>query len=51
MMAQTRRTGFFGMPDYCGDYAKMAEDLGFNTETIDCGEAHGSRQTLVKVWR
>ena len=51
MMDITEKYAFFGMPNYCGDYAAMAEELGFKTETYDCGEAHGSQQTLVKVWR
>lgn len=51
MMDSTRVKAFFGMPDYCGDYAEMAKELGFKAETIDCGNACGSHQTLVKVWR
>ena len=51
MMDHTQDCAFFGMPDYCGDYSEMAKELGFNTETYDCGVAHGSHQTLVKVWR
>jgi SAM-dependent methyltransferase len=50
MMEHTSRAGFFGMPDYCGDYAQIAKELGFtNIQTVDCGEAHGSKQSLVIV--
>ena len=51
IMDVTEEAAFFGMPDYCGNYTTMAEDLGFKTETFDCGEAEGSHQYLVKVWR
>lgn len=51
MMAITSNAAFFGMPDYCGDYERMAKDLGFNAESFNCGTVHGSTQTLVKVWR
>lgn len=44
-------SAFFGMPDYCGDYAKMASDMGYKTETYDCGEAVNSHQYLVRVWQ
>ena len=51
MMAVTERFAFFGMPDYCGDYEEMAKGLGYMAESIYCGEAHGSKQYLVKVWQ
>jgi len=50
IMDVTKRAAFFGMPDYCGNYTTMAENLGFKTETFDCGEAEDSHQYLVKVW-
>ena len=50
LMNNCTDAAFFGMPDYCGDYAEMADKLGYkNITKIDCGEAHGSRQSLVIV--
>ena len=50
LVGVARKKAFFGMPDYCGDYAEMADKLGFTgIKKIDCGEAHGSRQSLVIV--